>query len=498
MRKYLRFAALVLPVMMVLALFAGCKVKDGGTGGQGSSTTKKQETKVQAEEEKASLVWWTIGTEPQELEEVNKAINEYTSEKLNLELDIRYSGWGEYTDKLNTIISSGEDYDICFTCSWANNFNMQASRGAYADITGLLQTEGKDMFEFIPEALWNVSRIDGKIYGVPTYKDSAMGNYFVYPKDYVEQYDIDYKNIKTLRDLEPVLKKVKDAEPDIYPLPLSKSSAIGVHTGFDMMVNRDVPLAVDIESGKDTVINLYETDKVMEKLRLLHKYYNAGYINPDSPTLEELPKEVKVVAYAQGFPYADIEWTLGFGYETVSQLLHTPYLSTGTAQGSMNAVSVNSGNKEAAVRFLNAVNTDKVLRNMVAYGIEDKHFEKTGEDSIKILNDGYSTPAFAQATFFSLYTAEPAPADKWDKLKEYVDSAIPSPIMGFIFDPEPVETEIAVVQNIYKKYSSQIDVGAVDPDVEVPNMIAEFEKAGINDIKAEVERQIAQWKEKNK
>ena len=191
MRKYLRFAALVLPVMMVLALFAGCKVKDGGTGGQGSSTTKKQETKVQAEEEKASLVWWTIGTEPQELEEVNKAINEYTSEKLNLELDIRYSGWGEYTDKLNTIISSGEDYDICFTCSWANNFNMQASRGAYADITGLLQTEGKDMFEFIPKALWNVSRIDGKIYGVPTYKDSAMGNYFVYPKDYVEQYDID-------------------------------------------------------------------------------------------------------------------------------------------------------------------------------------------------------------------------------------------------------------------------------------------------------------------
>lgn len=54
--------------------------------------------------------------------------------------------------------------------------------------------------------------IDGKIYGVPTYKDSSVTQYFVWDKAVADKYGIDINSIKSYEDLYPALKKIKEGK----------------------------------------------------------------------------------------------------------------------------------------------------------------------------------------------------------------------------------------------------------------------------------------------
>ena len=64
-----------------------------------------------------------------------KNANKIIEKKVGAKLDIQYLGWGDYAQKMNVIISSGENYDIAF----ANNYVINAQKGAYADLTELVQ-----------------------------------------------------------------------------------------------------------------------------------------------------------------------------------------------------------------------------------------------------------------------------------------------------------------------------------------------------------------------
>ena len=67
--------------------------------------------------------------------------NKIIEKKVGAKLDIQYLGWGDYAQKMNVIISSGENYDIAF----ANNYVINAQKGAYADLTELYKKEGKKL-----------------------------------------------------------------------------------------------------------------------------------------------------------------------------------------------------------------------------------------------------------------------------------------------------------------------------------------------------------------
>ena len=64
---------------------------------------------------------------------------------------------------MNVIISSGENYDIAF----ANNYVINAQKGAYADLTELYKKEGKDLYKALDPAYIKGNTVNGKIYAVP-------------------------------------------------------------------------------------------------------------------------------------------------------------------------------------------------------------------------------------------------------------------------------------------------------------------------------------------
>ena len=69
------------------------------------------------------------------------------------------------------------------------------------DITELLPEAAPDLYSMIPEDYWRAVSVNGAIYGVPTYKDSSITEYFIWDKDVADKYDIDIESITTLRTL---------------------------------------------------------------------------------------------------------------------------------------------------------------------------------------------------------------------------------------------------------------------------------------------------------
>ena len=58
------------------------------------------------------------GTTPSDFDQDIAAINEYLEEKIHVKLDLKVAGWGD-EKKMNTIINSGEYFDMMFV----NNTN---------------------------------------------------------------------------------------------------------------------------------------------------------------------------------------------------------------------------------------------------------------------------------------------------------------------------------------------------------------------------------------
>lgn len=480
MNKRMKKLAVVLTGVLALSSLTGC------SGGPAKSSAKG------ASQEPVELVWWLIGNEPKDLELVNEEINKYTKEKLNTTIKFRYASWGEYGDKLSKIIQGGEDFDIAFGSS-INGYMELANKGYFADLTEVIPEKAPLLDEFIVDELWKAVTVKGKVFGVPTFKDSAQSQYWVWDKELVEELDIDYKNIKTLEDLEPALVKIKEARPSTYPLILAGTEGVN---GFFPAVNRldifSTQIGVRVDDPTATVISAWEDEALVENLRTLHRWFKQGLINPDAATLTESPK-YKAVFSAQGYPHADADWVTSCGYPVVSSLFADPLYSTGTIQGSFQVISAGSKHIEEAVKVLELFNTDSYARNLLAFGIEGKHYEKTGDNTIKILNDDYQVPSYSQATFFNMYAVDPAPAEKWTDLQKHMEKAISSPALGVTFDSQPVQNEVAACSNIIDKYMASLMTGSVDPDETIPKLLDELNNAGYQDIKDELQKQIDEF-----
>lgn len=472
--------------MAATTILSGCAKKDDTK----SAGTKK-------EEKTTNLVWYTIGGEPKDLEKVVTEMNKYTKEKINTTVDMKFVDWGDYTQKLSVIINSGENYDIAFTCSWANEYMPNVRKGAFLELNDLLDNEGKDLKAAVNPNFWKGISVDGKIYAVPTNKELPWSRVWTFTKSLVDKYKIDTTKLDTLESLEPALATIKKNEPDIIPLPLRSEGSAAITQQFDQPIG-GVPVGIYLNDSSAKVVNVYEMDDVKKSLNTLRDYYVKGYINKDAATNTQDLKN-RFVAQGDYQPYAEYVWAKDLGYDVVTNRRMDDYVETSSTTGSMQAISANSQNPKKAMEFLNLLNTDSYLRNLVNYGIEGTHYKKTSDTSITMLPDSknYAVPYFSLGNQLITYTVDPEPKDKWSKFEEFNNNAKVSPILGFFFDNSNVQTEIANIQNVTTQYNATLLTGSLDnPDKVLQEMNSKLEKAGINKVKEELQKQIDAWKAK--
>ncbi len=448
------------------------------------------------------IVWYFIGNGPQEdVAKVEAEVNKYIQSKgLPATVKLVCFDWGTYDQRMNTIIASGETFDICFTAVWTNNYRNNVARGAFLPLNDLIQKHAPKTAELIGADFLAGSAVDGVNYAIPANKEKAHNWGFIVRKDLVEKHNLPLDSVKTLEDLEPLLKVIKAKEPGVHGLEACVGESPRLLLDWDKLIDDDVPVSLYPDNRSDKVVFELEAPETMELFRTMRKYYQAGYIRKDAAAVTDFLADEKagvIFAATKSLkPGKADEMSNATGRPWVQVEITPPVMSNRETTGSLQAISRTSKHPELAMRFLEMFNTDKYLNNLINFGIEGVHYVKVNENMIKPGPDvaKYNPQTgwmFGNQFINFLYENEDP--RKWEKFVEYNAKAIPLKSLGFTFNPEPVKTEIATCKSVWDEFMPSLETGTVDPDKVVPQAIAKYKAIGIDKIVAEVQRQYDAW-----
>ena len=175
MKKLNKAVALGMAGTMALSL-AAC---GGGSSTSASASTGDNTASAPASsDEVVTLKWVAVGSGmPSNYDAWLAQINPYLEEKIGVNIDMEIVSWGDWDTRRNVIVNTSGDYDILFTN--ANVYNNDVNVGAFLDITDMVKEVAPELYASVPEDYWKACEVGGKIYGVPTYKDSSQSEYVV-------------------------------------------------------------------------------------------------------------------------------------------------------------------------------------------------------------------------------------------------------------------------------------------------------------------------------
>ena len=457
------------------------------------------------------IKWYFVGNGQQpDVKLIEDAASKYIQKKgLNATVKLQCYSWGnDYDDHMRMIIASGEPFDICFTAAWANLYKVNVAKGAFVDITDLLGKYAPKTKKQLHPAFLKGSAIDGRNYAIPANKELAHQWVVSFNKNFVDKYKFDVSKVKTLEDLEPMFKVIKEKEPGVIAFQnLQGESAFRI-LDYDRICDDYIPVALTNDSKDLKVFNLLETKEFKDYLTLARNYYEAGYVPGDAATQSDFTTDFKAgkvfCKIESGKPGHDAERTAAWGVPVVDVNLTQPVVQTRDCTGSMQAISKTSKNPAMALKFLELFNTDKYLNNLINFGIEGKHWVKVSDNvidypkGVTAQNSGYAPGTMWMfGNQYLNYFLKGEDTNKWNAFKKFNDSSISAASLGFNFDPEPVKNEMAACQNVWTTNVGPLTCGAVDPK-NLPDIIAKFKAAGFDKIMAEAQKQLDAWKKSKK
>ncbi|WP_304943040.1 ABC transporter substrate-binding protein [Vallitalea guaymasensis] len=507
MRK--RIFVLVLTVLMITSTMVGCGNKDkketSNTENGNQQTAGENEPKEEKELEFVELSWYYPGSPQSEQDVVFAEINKLLKEKINTKVNFHPVDWGSYEEKMKVKIGASEEFDICFTANWMNNYQKNVSQEAFISLDDLLNEYGSNILKGIPEKFWGATKIKGEIYGIPNYQISTMTNGFWFKKDLIDKYNVDYKELNTLDKWEVYLKTIKENEPQIIPTAICAESGSNwgrmlVNYGFDEVGGRNIPGVVRLTDNSYKVINQFASDEFMSFVSKMHDWYEKGYIRDDALAIQDPKGDIEAGKIASGMggnykPGADAEMSATYGEEYVNVKASESYLLTSSIIATLNAISRTSKNPERAMMVLDLMNSDKEIYNMLCYGIEGTHYNKTGDNSIEIVEDSKYKPNtnWIFGNTFNAYLLPGQSQQTFDDTQAFNMNSEASPILGFVFNQEPVSMQIAQCTTVVDEFILSLDTGTVVPDEYLPKFLDKLEKAGSQKIIDEMQKQVDEW-----
>ncbi|MDR1665080.1 MAG: ABC transporter substrate-binding protein [Clostridiales bacterium] len=444
--------------------------------------------------EPGTLIWWNVGNNyPANFEAGMENINGYLSGNGLFRIDLRLVPYNDLMPALQKMIRSGEHFDLAFTD--ASSYNQLVNMGAFSDITYSVRSQSPDLWASIPKLLWQGAHVNGRIFAVPTYKDSSQTQYWAFDASYARKYGIDLSILRDMADLDAVFRKMKRGEgADFYPLKFFNGNYFsGIFFEYDALSTGLLPIGVKLDDPTRTLVYTLEQPEVMERLTLLHEWYQDGLINPDARTRAEAAGAPPFLS-SVGWPGAENLWERTYGVEEyVSTTVNGPIYTTDSVQGSMNAISADSAYTDEALKLLERINTDHTLRDMLAYGIEGRNFAYESENVVQVLNNDWNVEVFSQGSFFVMSQMSGGPPNQWEQLLAVNESATPSVLMGFMLNIQDIALEMDMCNDIWRRYHIDLLTGVADPAVAVPACMAELKAAGIETIVSEAQKQIRQY-----
>ena len=488
------FFSTAVSVLLVLAMALGlCAC---GAKSQKSDATAESEEPIH-------LIWWVYsgdGNVPKAMDEVLQKANEYTAEKIGATVELRFLTDEQFPQAMD----SDEYYDMTFTCAWCNNFDENARAGEYYNITALLKSEAPALYDAV-DPWWEIGTLGERIYGVPMLKDLGGEVFFRVNSDYFEgEKGLTLPETMDFAELEPLLALWKQDHPDEYPLYMPQGGLSGMFQCHERIVGSYlvIPYSKAGTAEGTKIIPIWDDEEYMGMLRCMHRWYELGYINPDAATIMEMLPYSALTPVRSGTAWTGYKgWsnpdTVGFNVKLIRYI--GPNISRATEQGSLIAVNAKAPeeNVKACLRYMELLYTDTPFRDLLAYGIEGKHFDyyegtviRTQQGQDEYLVDNFVTGPATTATVISASKEILADKDMWKKVFEGYEHAQKSDTNGFIYNNAFTTAMTAALNEVWEKYRPLLVTGTVDPDETMAEMKQEMEAIGLNTLLREAQKQM--------
>jgi putative aldouronate transport system substrate-binding protein len=501
--KYL----LVSACMLLAIALAACAPAVPAPGGPAAAASADLPS---ADLPPVELTYVYVGGLPQDQTAVNDAVNAYLQPKINATVKLQMLDWGAYTDKVNLMFASAEPCDVIWNAPWqAPSTQQLVANGSLLALDDLLPQYAPELMAAMPADGWTAAKVGGEIYGVPFQEIWVKPFGVAVRKDLADKYNFDVSTVETFEDLEPFLDAVLQGEPDVTPIGLWDSQPSSIYMaetfGFDPIVSQDLQVVVRYDDETLQAFNAFASPEFQSAVELAHKWYNAGYITKDLVPAADYDAQFKAGKFAVGLgtiakPGGEAEFKSRRGYDVYQKSLTTPFKTTGAVAASLTSICSQSEHPERAAMFINLLQTDPELYNLLAYGIEGKHW--VWEDSEqKLIKAGPDKDAYNPSsnwlfgnTTLAYYADPVAAANKTlEQTAALNNSSAPSVALGFSFDPEPVKNEIAQVSAIVRELGYPLINGMADPATKLPEFQDRLKAAGMDKIVAEAQKQLDAW-----
>lgn len=504
-----KLLALLLATLMLVGLFTGC----AQTGTEPPADTTTAPTSGNDDT--------TAGNDSEELEPVTLRIFNYqcaasddanvveyinnlpSVKALNVTVEfVNFGSMNERTEKLPLLMATSEQMDLVFDASWLNYYNYMRN-GVYADISGFL-AEDPEMYNLIPEGMWEGQTYEGGIYGIPCYKETATSYVFVATQEMLDKAGLTQDDITEFKDVEPLLAAMQEdghslmwasAYEGVAPLALMKDYAFVSGNANYGVVKRD--------GSSSEVMNPYATEEFKEAIQCMYDWKQKGYIVDDFITNGN-GNLYNDAGYKNGLSYTN--WTPKVVYDKNTEyadgslvplfVTGAPITDNSVTAGSVFCILDKCQNKERAYQFLRLCYFDADLCNALAYGVEGVEYNLTEDGLVEPVADKWNMWQGQNWLMGNMWLMTPTVTDMPNKVEvfqEWNASAEVLPTNGFILDTKPIQNQISTVNAVLAEYLKPLALGYVDPETGIAEMNAQLEAAGFNELIAEVQAQYDAW-----
>jgi putative aldouronate transport system substrate-binding protein len=464
-----------------------------------------------------TLVYYLWGSEGVASQDILNAINVKLKADINAVLEVKYIDWPEVNTRYPLLFASGEQFDMSHASPGAAApYFTLAAQGALADITDLLDTAAPALKAAIPASVWNGTKFNGRIYGVPTlYSEFTMYGY-AYSRNLLQKYGL--PAINSIASLEAYMDAV--VKNETYP-PLNGQSedAVNLYRMLIALTSRwleapglpsnQLHLVTTSPQNYRDIIHPAFTQEFEDWAVLMHEWSARGYWPRDVLSSQVGAKTQFNNGNSGGFITHQPDWTGNYGAlqldmpgvesdfwcfaETNNKIVRKMGVENSTV------ISVGSKNTVKALQAIEKFMTDESYYRLIQYGIQGRQYDIANGVVIRpsnynadvdgggfavwsLRNDKFNIPMESEDPRRYTQNAE------WDKV------AINNPYVGFSFNPAKVSTEISSITNVNSQLGIQIMFGKTnDPKEAVARYRAQLTQAGIERVIAEVKSQLANF-----
>lgn len=539
MRKSNKLVSMMLAAALLCSAFAGCTTDTGSSASTGSkagtaSTAGKSSAASTASTESTAGTASSAGTDGEaalcrivqpgtlctDYDNGMAALNEkLKADGLNIEVSVQRIPWDSYAEKLNLMLTTGEEFELLHVMQDVKNLSAIAGMNAIVPIEDMVD-KYPDLVSMFTELEWKGTLYNGQRYAVPaSWKtfDNTM-SYMTARTDVMKKVGYDKFPQDSVDNLIDLMKKSQDyilEETGIKGynwFHQNQDTAHWLHRSYDtypFYVENSLGIVLARQDG--TIDSFYESEEFKNDANTYYKMYQQGLINPDILNLDSQVKydQAKLGAFlpSQTFdPYhqvsimentelKDVEVNTYKMAEEKPEMIYTFVQN-------LNAISATAENPETGLQFLDWLYKSQDNHDQYHYGIPETHYTAIGTDKIEQVKGDDSNPLYVMDTWMTGYLpyirfASDSPQSQIDYMTYKSDNYVVSPIAGFIFDSTNVTSELTNLQTEIIASIYPIKVGMIPYEENIGPAIEKLKAAGLEKYLEEYRTQFKAYLEKN-